>query len=226
MTLPLRLLTWLALLIGLHAIAAAQTLAPPLKDNAKSAGPAQTIVLAGGCFWGVQGVFQHVRGVSKVVSGYAGGTAETATYAWVSSGQTAHAEAVEITFDPAEITLGELLQVFFAVAHDPTQLNAQWPDVGPQYRSAIFYKDAAQQQLAQDYIAQLTAAGAFRHPIVTRLEPLTAFHAAEAYHQDYMTKYPRAAYIVLYDLPKLQELQRTFASRYREQPVTLLPSAQ
>jgi peptide-methionine (S)-S-oxide reductase len=212
----------LTLSFGMLLTAQAQNAVPipaPLGDRPKLAAPAQTIVLAGGCFWGIQGLFQHVRGVRKVVAGYAGGDAEHATYAWVSSGQTAHAEAVQVSFDPAVVSLGELLQIFFAVAHDPTQLNQQWPDQGPQYRSAIFYADATQQQLAADYIALLSNGGVFRRPIATHLAPLAAFYPAEAYHQDYLLKYPRAAYIVQYDLPKLRDLQRVWPERYRERAI-------
>jgi peptide-methionine (S)-S-oxide reductase len=191
----------------------------PVTDNPKTAGAAQTVVLAGGCFWGIQGLFRHVRGVRRAVSGYSGGSAEQADYAWVSSGMTRHAEAVQVTFDPAVISLGEILQIFFSVAHDPTQVNEQWPDVGPQYRSAIFYADAAQQQLASAYVAQLAQAGVFRRSLATRLEPLTAFYPAEAYHQDYLLQHPRAAYIAMHDLPKLRELQRVWPTRYRERAI-------
>jgi len=191
----------------------------PAADRAKTAGPVQTVVLAGGCFWGTQGLFEHVRGVRRAVAGYSGGSAEHANYAWVSSGSSDHAEAVQITFDPAVISLGEILQIFFSVAHDPTQVNEQWPDVGPQYRSAVFYADAAQKELASAYVTQLNQAGVFRRAIATRLEPLAAFYPAEAHHQDYLLEHPRAAYIVMHDLPKLRELQRVWPMRYRENAV-------
>lgn len=217
--------SWVSLL-GVVLFAAGSVLAQqsppfpaPATDNPKAAAAEQSVVLAGGCFWGVQGLFQHVRGVRRAISGYAGGSAEQASYAWVSSGVTSHAEAVQVTFDPAVISLGEILQIFFSVAHDPTQVDEQWPDVGPQYRSAIFYADAAQQQLASAYITQLAQAGIFRRAIATRLEPLTRFYPAEAYHQDYLLQHPRAAYIVLHDLPKLQALQRLWPARYRERAI-------
>jgi peptide-methionine (S)-S-oxide reductase len=214
----------LALLLSAHAPLWAQqavALPTPATDQPKSEGTARSVVLAGGCFWGVQGLFEHVKGVRRVVAGYTGGAAEHANYPWVSSGLTAHAEAVQITYDPAAISLGEILQIFFSVAHDPTQLDQQWPDVGPQYRSAIFYADSTQQELASAYITQLTAAAAFRRPIVTRLEPLGTFYPAEAHHQDYLLKYPRAAYIVMHDLPKLRELQHLWPTRYRERAVDI-----
>jgi peptide-methionine (S)-S-oxide reductase len=210
----------LALLLSMYAGVQAQHAAPipaPTEDHPKAAGAPRSVVLAGGCFWGIQGLFEHVHGVRRVVAGYSGGTAEHANYAWVSSGLTDHAEAVQITYDPATISLGEILQIFFTVAHDPTQLDQQWPDVGPQYRSAIFYADTAQQAFATAYLAQLTAAAAFRKPIATRLQPLGVFHPAEPHHQDYLLKYPRAPYVMLYDLPKLRDLQRLWPTRYRKQ---------
>jgi peptide-methionine (S)-S-oxide reductase len=180
---------------------------------ARAAG-AQTAVLAGGCFWGVEGVFEHVRGVTGVVSGYSGGTAETARYRQVSSGRTGHAESVRISYDPARISYGQLLKVFFSVAHDPTELNRQGPDVGPQYRSAIFYADAEQKRVAEAYLAQLQKARAFPRPIVTEVAPLKAFHDAEAYHQDYLVRHPDQPYIVINDLPKIDALKRQFPSLY------------
>jgi peptide-methionine (S)-S-oxide reductase len=193
----------------------------PLLDNPKAPGPPQTAVIAGGCFWGVQGVYQHVRGVRQVLSGYSGGTRATADYETVSRGDTGHAESVEIRFDPHELSYGEILQIFFSVAHDPTQLDRQGPDVGTQYRSSIFYADESQKRIAEAYIAQLDRAKVFRRPIVTRVERLTGFYAAEDYHQDFLIKNPRYPYIVINDLPKIENLKRVFAARYREQPVTV-----
>ena len=196
----------------------ATVIPPPALDAPKASAP-QTVVLAGGCFWGVQAVFQHVKGVSQAVSGYAGGSKETASYEIVSSGGTGHAESVQITFDPTQISLGRILQVYFSVAHDPTQLNRQGPDFGTQYRSAIFYQDDTQKRVAQAYVAQLDKAGVFKHPIVTQLNPLTGFYPAEAYHQDYATLHPAMPYIALNDLPKVENLQRVFADLYRERPI-------
>lgn len=173
-----------------------------------------TAVLAGGCFWGVEAVFEHVKGVTQVVSGYSGGTKETADYEKVSSGVTRHAESVHITYDPSRITYGQLLKVYFSVAHDPTELNRQGPDTGPQYRSAIFYANAEQKRVAQAYVAQLDAAKIFRRPIVTQVVPLEAFYPAEGYHQDYVVKNPHQPYIVINDLPKVANLQRQFPDLY------------
>jgi peptide-methionine (S)-S-oxide reductase len=194
-------------------------IAPPAVDNPKSAGPLQTAVLAGGCFWGVQGVFEHARGVQKVVAGYAGGERSTAQYETVSSGSTGHAESVKITFDPAAISYGQILQIAFSVVHDPTQLNRQGPDVGTQYRSAIFYIDEDQKRIAQAYIAQLDQAHSFARPIVTRVEPLKGFYAAEDYHQDYLYHNPTQPYIAMYDLPKIENFKRTFPEMYSGRPV-------
>jgi peptide-methionine (S)-S-oxide reductase len=203
-----------------HAAGSATVLPAPAIDAPKSgsAGP-QTIVLAGGCFWGVQLVFQHVRGVSQAISGYAGGAKDTAVYEVVSSGTTGHAESVQVTFDPRRISLGRILQIYFSVAHDPTELNRQGPDTGTQYRSAIFYRDDTQKSVAEAYIAQLGKAGVFRRPIVTKLNPLTEFYPAEAYHQNYGTLHPNNSYIALYDLPMAENLKRLFADLYREKPV-------
>jgi peptide-methionine (S)-S-oxide reductase len=194
-------------------------IAAPTVDNPKAAGPAQTAVLAGGCFWGVQGVFEHVRGVQKVVAGYAGGERSTAQYETVSSGSTGHAESVKITFDPAAISYGQILQIAFSVVHDPTQLNRQGPDVGTQYRSAIFYADENQKHIAQAYISQLDQAHAFGRPIVTRVDPLKGFYAAEDYHQDYLIHNPTQPYIAFYDIPKVENFRRTFPELYSGQPV-------
>src|SRR5271154_6338625 len=193
--------------------------APPVVDNPKAAGSPQTAVLAGGCFWGVQGVYEHVRGVRKVIAGYAGGDRSTAQYETVSSGTTGHAESVKIVFDPAEISYGQLLQIAFSVVHDPTQLNRQGPDVGSQYRSAIFVADADQRRIAASYIAQLNEAHAFPRPITTRIEPLKGFYPAEGYHQDYLVHHPDALYIEYNDLPKVENLERVFPALYNPQPV-------
>ncbi len=183
-----------------------------------TAGP-QTIVLAGGCFWGVQLVFQHVKGVRQAISGYAGGAKETASYEVVSTGTTGHAESVQVTFDPRRVSLGRILQIYFSVAHDPTELNRQGPDTGTQYRSAIFYQDDTQKSVAEAYIAQLGKAGVFKHPIVTELDQLNGFYPAEDYHQNFATLHPTNPYIAQYDLPMAESLKRLFADLYREKPV-------
>jgi peptide-methionine (S)-S-oxide reductase len=203
----------------------AVVLPPPATDAAAANGESQTVVLAGGCFWGVQAVFQHTKGVTKAVSGYAGGTKETARYNVVSSGTTGHAESVQITFDPRQISYGRILQIYFSVAHDPTQLDRQGPDDGPQYRSAIFFANPEQQQVAQAYIAQLDKTGAFKHPIVTKLTKYDAFYPAETYHQDYATLHPENPYIVYNDLPKVENLKKLFPDLYREQPVLVRSAA-
>lgn len=182
------------------------------------AGRTETAVLAGGCFWGVQAVFQHVTGVTQAVSGYAGGDAETATYEAVGSGATGHAEAVRITYDPAQVSYGQLLRIFFAVVHDPTQLDAQGPDRGPQYRSAIFPANPDQRRVAEDYLAQLGRSGVFQDKIVTRIEN-GEFFPAEPYHQDYLVRNRSQPYIMTFDLPKLEDLKQVFPDRYREQPM-------
>jgi peptide-methionine (S)-S-oxide reductase len=176
----------------------------------------ETIVLAGGCFWGVQGVFQRVKGVTRAVSGYAGGSADSAHYELVSRGTTGHAESVQVTYDPARVSYAQLLQVFFTVAHDPTQLNRQGPDVGTQYRSAIFYAAPAQKAGAEAYIGQLTSSKTFARPIVTQVVPLAGFYAAEPYHQDYLNRHPDEPYIVYNDWPKIESLRRQFPSLYVE----------
>jgi peptide-methionine (S)-S-oxide reductase len=191
----------------------------PALDDPKVSSVLQTAVVAGGCFWGVQGVYQHVRGVHKAVSGYSGGTKATADYETVSRGDTGHAESVEIVFDPKEISYGEILQIFFSVVHDPTQLNRQGPDVGTQYRSAIFYASDSQKRIAQAYITQLAKAKVFRREIVTKVDPLHGFYAAEDYHQDFLINNPTYPYIVVHDLPKIESFKKLFSGRYREQPV-------
>jgi peptide-methionine (S)-S-oxide reductase len=193
----------------------------PAVDNPSEHGKLQTAVLAGGCFWGLQGVFEHVRGVHRVLAGYSGGSRGTARYEEVGSGTTGHAESVQIVFDPAEVTYGKLLQIYFSVAHDPTELNRQGPDSGTQYRSAIFYADDAQRHIAESYIEQLNKDGAFRQPIVTRVDPLKGFYAAESYHQDYYLKNPEQPYIVFNDLPKIRNLKQLFPDSWREQPETV-----
>ena len=175
-----------------------------------------TAVLAGGCFWGVDAVFKHVKGVEKVVSGYSGGDAATAEYETVSSGSTGHAESVKITYDPSQVRFSELLRIFFSVATDPTQLNRQGPDTGPQYRSVIFYTNDEQKQVAQGYIQQLDKAGVFSRPIVTQVVPFKAFYPAEAYHQNFLERHPDYPYIVFNDLPKLRALKKEFPEIYRK----------
>ena len=197
---------------------------PPALDNPKSAGPMQTAVLAGGCFWGTQGVFEHVSGVKQVFAGYSGGDKRTAEYETVSTGETGHAESVQVVFDPQQVSYGQILQVFFSVAHDPTQLNRQGPDSGTQYRSAIFYQDDTQKQIASAYIDQLGKAGVFRAPIVTRVDRLKGFYRAEAYHQDFLLKNPTHPYIVFNDLPKIRALQSTLPALYSGTPVTVTAS--
>ncbi|HEY0078685.1 MAG TPA: peptide-methionine (S)-S-oxide reductase MsrA [Pyrinomonadaceae bacterium] len=175
----------------------------------------QTAVLAGGCFWGVEAVFEHVKGVINVTSGYSGGTAKSANYEMVSRGKTGHAEAVQITYDPSQITYGQLLKIFFAVAHDPTQLNRQGPDTGTQYRSAVFYSDDEQKRIAEAYINQLNQAKVFNRPIVTEVSRLNSYYQAEAHHQDYAARHPNDAYIVIHDLPKVEDLRRQFPNLYK-----------
>ena len=202
---------------GCHLASAASTVLPvPATDEAVAPDASlRTAVVGGGCFWGIQDVFQHVKGVVSATSGYSGGTAATAHYEVVSSGTTEHAESVQVTYDPKQITYGQLLRVFFAVGHDPTELNRQGPDTGVQYRSVIFYRDAEQQRVAEAYIAQLQAAKVFPRPLVTRVTPLKAFYEAEGYHQDYARRHPHDLYIVYNDAPKVEHLQREFPELYR-----------
>ncbi|WP_442784293.1 peptide-methionine (S)-S-oxide reductase MsrA [Bartonella sp. HY761] len=190
---------------------------PPKLDQSQAKAP-QVIVLAGGCFWGVQGVFQHTKGVISAVSGYAGGASETANYGAVTSGTTGHAEAVKVTFDPAQISYGEILQIYFSVAHDPTLLNRQGPDRGTQYRSAIFPQTAEQAKIAKAYIGQLNAARVYKSAIVTKIEMDKSFYPAEAYHQDYLTNNPTQPYILYNDLPKIENLKQLFAQYYSTSP--------
>lgn len=195
---------------------------PPAADQAASAAATATqekAVIAGGCFWGVQAVFQHVKGVSNAVSGYAGGQAGTANYNAVGSGRTGHAEAVEITYDPRQISYGQLLQIYFSVAHDPTQLNRQGPDHGTQYRSAVFPANDSQRKVAEAYIAQLNKSGVYPKALATTIEPLQAFYPAEDYHQDYLVRNPNSLYIVINDVPKVENLAKTFPDWWRDKPV-------
>ena len=188
--------------------------APGLDAQRASVAAKQTAVVAGGCFWGIQAVFQHVKGVISATSGYSGGSAKTAQYEVVSTGETGHAESVQIVFDPSQITYGELLRVFFSVAHDPTELNRQGPDEGTQYRSSIFYSDAEQKQIAEAYIAQLDKAAVFPHRIVTQVVSLQAFYPAEAYHQNYAALHPNQPYIMFNDAPKVEHLRQEFPDLY------------
>jgi peptide-methionine (S)-S-oxide reductase len=197
----------------------ARVIPPPSVEEPASQAKSETAVLAGGCFWGVQGVFQHVKGVSRAVSGYAGGRKNTANYETVSLGTSGHAESVQVVFDPRQISYGRLLQVFFSVAHDPTQLNRQGPDFGTQYRSTIFPASPEQERVARAYIAQLNDARAFESKIVTTIEMDRAFYEAEDYHQDFLTRNPTHRYIVVNDLPKIEELKRVFPQLYRASPV-------
>ncbi len=217
------------LVIGVMAVAACQSarraevvpaaVAPPVIDNPKTSGPPQTAVLAAGCFWGVQGVFEHARGVKQAISGYAGGERATAQYEVVSSGTTGHAESVKITFDPAHISYGQILQIAFSVVHDPTQLNRQGPDSGTQYRSAIFYADENQKRIAEAYIRQLDRSHVFPRAIVTRVDPLGGFYRAEAYHQDYVIHNPSSSYVASFDMPKIEEFKRALPELYSNRPV-------
>jgi len=199
-----------------HGSASAATALPdPAVDESLSAEKGQaTLVVAGGCFWGVQAVFQHVKGVTSATSGYSGGTVKNPDYEEVSSGSTGHAESVQVIYDPSQITLGQLLKVFFSVAHDPTELNRQGPDSGTQYRSAIFFSTPVQQRIAQAYIQQLDQAKVFSHPIVTQIVPFKAFYRAEDYHQNYATNHPDSPYIATFDLPKVKHLQQQFPGLY------------
>jgi peptide-methionine (S)-S-oxide reductase len=210
---------WLSLSEPRAAEAARAIPAPALDATPASGAETQVAVLAGGCFWGVQGVFQHMKGVTSAVSGYAGGDKRSAHYNLVSTGMTGHAESVRVTFDPRQISYGRILQIFFSVAHDPTQLNRQGPDTGTQYRSAIFTQDAEQAKIAEAYIAQLNKAGVFDAAIVTKVTPLEGFYAAENYHQNFLVQNPTYPYIVIHDLPKVENLRRAYPDVYRPDPV-------
>ncbi len=211
-------------LVGPSRAAEEAVIIPPPAMDAKAADGLQTAVVAGGCFWGVQGVFQHTAGVVNAISGYAGGAKSTADYDKVSTGTTGHAESVEIKFNPKQISYGKILQIYFSVAHDPTQLNRQGPDSGTQYRSEIFATNADQQKVAEAYIAQLDAAKVYKKPIVTKVGTLQGFFPAEAYHQNYLTLHPNQPYIAYNDIPKVQNLKKIFADSYLEKP-TLVSSA-
>lgn len=215
-------LSSLIILVGFtFACSTADASSTPLPDPevdaplAKSKGE-QKAVLAGGCFWGIEAVFEHVKGVSDAKSGYAGGDAASADYRKVSSGTTSHAESVLVTYDPSQVTYGQLLKVFFSVAHDPTELNRQGPDRGTQYRSAIFYANEEQKRIAEAYIKQLDRAKVFNQPIVTQVTPLEAFHDAEAYHQDYLAQHPDEPYIVINDMPKVENLRKQLPGLYKK----------
>lgn len=222
---PRKLCAALAAACGLLGAAAAPAaerafiIPPPAADQPADGAAQEKAVIAGGCFWGVQAVFQHVKGVTGAVSGYAGGQAGTANYDAVSGGRSGHAEAVEITYDPKQVSYGQLLQIYFSVAHDPTQLNRQGPDHGTQYRSAVFPASDSQRKVAEAYIAQLNQAGVYPKALATRIEPLQAFYPAEGYHQDYLVRHPDSMYIVINDIPKVENLAKTFPERYRDKPV-------
>jgi peptide-methionine (S)-S-oxide reductase len=214
----------LAALAGRQAGADAinKAIPPPAVDTpAAGATATETAVLAGGCFWGLQGMFEHVKGVTRVVAGYSGGSKETAHYEMVGTERTGHAESVEITFDPKRVSYGQLLQLYFSIAHDPTELNRQGPDSGPSYRSEIFFNSPAQQRVAEAYVAQLTRSKVFDRPIATRIEPEKGFYPAEDYHQDFLIHNPNHPYIVINDLPKIDALKRVYPQLYRPAPVTL-----
>jgi peptide-methionine (S)-S-oxide reductase len=220
LTLLLGVGAWLAL-SPLYAADGALAVAPPTIDDPRAPGPLQSAVFSGGCFWGVQAVFEHTRGVRRVLAGYAGGDQSTAEYETVSTGTTGHAESVQVSFDPAQVSFGDLLRVFFSVAHDPTQLNRQGPDSGTQYRSEIFYVTSRQKQIAGAYIAQLDASKTFSRRIATRVDPLMGFYPAETYHQDFLLKNPDNPYIVYNDLPKIANFRRLLPDYYRGAPVTI-----
>ncbi|HWE72425.1 MAG TPA: peptide-methionine (S)-S-oxide reductase MsrA [Stellaceae bacterium] len=214
----------LAGFLALPFAAEARVVPPPTQDEAVGQATTEVAVLAGGCFWGVQGVFQHVDGVIKAVSGYDGGTKETADYDTVSAHTTDHAEAVQITFDPKKISYGRLLQIYFSVAHDPTELNRQGPDTGKNYRSTIFPTSDEQAKVAKAYIAQLDDAHVYKDRVVTTIEPGKTFYPAEDYHQDFLTRHPSYPYIVMFDLPKVADLKASFPDLYRADPVLVFAS--
>jgi peptide-methionine (S)-S-oxide reductase len=213
---PLALVLIAARFTSAASLPLSEPSAAPAFDTKLAAVPSlDTAVFAGGCFWGIEAVFEHVKGVKSAVSGYAGGTVPNASYEQVSSGETGHAESVQVVYDPSQVSYGKLLQIFFSVGHDPTQLNRQGPDRGTQYRSAIFFKDAQQQKVADAYIKQLTAAKTFSRPIVTQVAKLGNFYEAEAYHQDYLAHHPNQLYIVINDQPKVAALKKQFPDVYR-----------
>lgn len=214
-----------ALVGRLQAAEPAVAIPPPALDaTAPADGGLQTIVVAGGCFWGMQAVYEHTKGVTRAVSGYSGGSKDTAHYEMVGTERTGHAESVSVTYDPRQISLGKILQIYFSVAHNPTELNYQGPDSGPSYRSAIFYANDEQKRVAAAYIGQLDKAHAFDAPIVTKLEALKGFYPAEDYHQDFAVTHPTYPYIVFNDLPKVENLKQMFPDYYRDTPVTVLAS--
>ena len=215
-------LSWV--LVGPSRAAEDAVIIPPPAMDVKADDGLQTAVVAGGCFWGVQGVFQHTAGVVNAISGYAGGAKSTADYEMVSTGTTGHAESVEIKFNPKQISYGKILQIYFSVAHDPTQLNRQGPDSGTQYRSEIFTTNDEQKKIAEAYIAQLDGAKVFNKPIVTKVGPLDAFYPAEGYHQDYLTLHPNQPYIAYNDIPKVENLKKLFADNYIEKPTLVSAS--
>jgi len=210
---------WQSPCIGAEAL---MKLAAPTIDNPKAPGAPQTAVLAGGCFWGVQGVFEHVRGVEKVIAGYAGGDAASAHYGIVGLGKSGHAESVKITFEPGAISYGEILQIAFSVVLDPTQVGGQGPDIGSEYRSVVFYADEAQKRIAEAYISQLDESNVLPGPIATHVDPLRGFYPAEDYHQDFLIRNTGYAYIAINDLPKIENLRRLFPTLYNESPVLAL----
>jgi peptide-methionine (S)-S-oxide reductase len=221
-TVTLLLIPAAAVLLALRSRVHTGALAPipaPVSAGMVTHAPEATAVFAGGCFWGIEAVFEHLKGVKSAVSGYAGGGLASPSYQEVSTGSTGHAEAVQVVYDPAQISYEQLLHVFFSVAHDPTQLNRQGPDVGTQYRSAIFYADGEQHRAAEAYVAQLRAAKAFPRPIVTEISALKGFYPAESYHQHYLMRHPHSPYIVINDAPKLEHLKQEFPSLYRDPPV-------
>lgn len=209
----------LTLGVGCSANASSGIIPAPALDSKAGESGLQTAVLSGGCFWGVQGVYQHVKGVKQVLSGYAGGEKATAEYETVSTGVTGHAESVKITFDPKQVTYGQILRIFFSVAHDPTELNRQGPDSGTQYRSEVWVANAEQDKIARAYIAQLDKANVFKNKIATRVDPLKGFYSAEGYHQDYLVNHPDQPYIAYNDIPKVEALKKTYPELWRDKPV-------
>jgi peptide-methionine (S)-S-oxide reductase len=207
-----------AIFMGLARADDARVIPAPAFDEHSTAS-GETAVLAGGCFWGMQGVFEHVKGVTRVVSGYSGGAKDTAEYDTVSGGATGHAESAQITFDPRQVSYGQILRVYFSVAHDPTELNRQGPDEGTQYRSEIFFTSPAQESIARSYIVQLEKAHAFSSPVVTKVEAAKGFYPAEGYHQDYLIHHPESLYIQVNDLPKIEHLKKLYPQLYRDRPV-------
>jgi peptide-methionine (S)-S-oxide reductase len=223
-TLPIVILLTIGGLVWSGSSPAASTavqLPDPAVDQQNRSEQTETAVLAGGCFWGVQAVYQHTKGVTVALSGYSGGMKVNPYYEEVTTGRTGHAESVEIKFNPREISYGQILKIFFSVVHDPTQLNRQGPDVGTHYRSAIFYTNDEQKKIAEAYVAQLGQTGSFKTPIVTQVGKLVAFYPAEDYHQDYAVKHPTQPYIRIHDLPKVENLKRLFPETYRATPVTV-----